>query len=104
MLWRFSWAAAIFSILPAFAATKTGIIQVTGVRSWSHRDSTRVVIETTGPFEYKADGAHDPERLFLDISNARPWIQQRRLATKEVGDNLVRRVRIAESAPNVTRI
>ncbi|MGA2712815.1 MAG: N-acetylmuramoyl-L-alanine amidase [Bryobacteraceae bacterium] len=104
MLWRFSWAAAFFSILPALAATKTGIIQVTGVRSWSHRDSTRVIVETTGPFEYKADRAHDPERLFLDISNARPWILHRRLATTEVGDNLVRRVRIAESAPNVTRI
>jgi N-acetylmuramoyl-L-alanine amidase len=104
MLWRFSWAAAIFSILPALAATKSGIIQVTGVRSWSHPDSTRVIIETTGPFEYKADRAHDPERLFLDIPNARPWILRRRLATREVGDKLVRRVRVAESAPNVTRI
>ena len=104
MLWRFSWTAAIFSILPALAATKSGIIQVTGVRSWSHPDSTRVIIETTGPFEYKADRAHDPERLFLDIPNARPWILQRRLVTREVGDKLVRRVRVAESAPNVTRI
>lgn len=104
MLWRFSWAAVIFSILPALAATKSGIIQVTGVRSWSHPDSTRVIIETTGPFEYKADRAHDPERLFLDIPNARPWILRRRLATREVGDKLVRRVRVAESAPNVTRI
>lgn len=104
MLWRFSWAAAIFSILPALAATKSGIIQVTGVRSWSHRDSTRVIIDTSGPFEYKADRAHNPERLFLDIPNARPWILRRRLATREVGDNLVRRVRVAESAPNVTRI
>ncbi len=104
MLWRSSWAAAIFSILPALAATKSGIIQVTGVRSWSHSDSTRVIIEATGPFEYRADRAHDPERLFLDIPNARPWILRRRLATREVGDKLVRRVRVAESAPNVTRI
>jgi N-acetylmuramoyl-L-alanine amidase len=104
MLWRFSRAAAIFSILPALAATKSGIIQVTGLRSWSHPDSTRVIIETTGPFVYKVDRAHDPERLFLDIPNARPWILHRRLATREVGDKLVRRVRVAESAPGVTRI
>lgn len=104
MLWRFSRAAVIFGLLPALAATKSGIIQVTGVRAWSHADSTRVVIETSGPFEYKADRAYNPERLFLDISHARPWIAQRRFATREVDDKLVRRVRIAESAPNVTRI
>ncbi len=75
MLWRLSWAVALFGILPALAASKPGIIQVTGVRSWSHADSTRVIIETSGPFEYRADRAHDPERLFLDIPHARPWIR-----------------------------
>lgn len=104
MLWRFSRAAAIIGLLPAFAATKSGIIQVTDLRSWSHADSTRVIIQTTGPFEYKADRAHNPERLFLDIPNSRPWIARRRFATHEVGDKLVRRVRIAESAPGVTRV
>ncbi len=104
MVRRFTWAAAIFGLLPALAATKTGIIQVTGVRSWSHAESTRVIIQTTGPFEFRADRAHDPERLFLDIPHARPWIGQHRFATREVEDNLVRRIRVAESAPGVTRI
>ncbi len=104
MLWRFSRAAVIFGLLPALAATKSDIIQVTGVRSWSHADFTRIIIETTGPFEYKADRAHDPERLFLDIPHARPWIARHRFATREVGDKLVRRVRIAESAPGTTRV
>jgi N-acetylmuramoyl-L-alanine amidase len=104
MLWRFSWAAAVFGLLPAIAAPKSGIIQVTGVRSWSHPESTRVVVETTGPFEYRADRAHDPDRLFLDIPHSRPWILHRRIATREIQDNLVRRVRVAESAPGTTRI
>lgn len=91
-------------MLPALAATRSGLIQVTGVRSWSHADSTRIVIETTGPFEYKADRAKDPERLFLDIPNAEPWIARRRYLTHEVGDKLVWRVRVAESSPGVTRI
>src|ERR1700730_6324021 len=104
MAWRYSWAAALFGILPAIAAPNSGIIQVIGVRFWSHPASTRVIIETTGPFLYKVDRAHDPERLFLDIPNARPWILHRRLATREVGDKLLSRVRVAESAPGVTRI
>lgn len=104
MLWRYTRVAAILTILPAFAATKTGIIQVTGLRSWSHADETRVIIETSGPFEYKADRAYNPERLFLDIPHSRPWIDRRRYATRIVGDKLVRRVRVAESAPGVTRV
>jgi N-acetylmuramoyl-L-alanine amidase len=104
MLWRSSWVVVFFGLLPALAAEKPGIIQVTGVRSWSHSDSTRVIIETTGPFEYKADRAHDPERLFLDIPHSRPWIGKRRFATHQVADTLVNRVRVAEQAPGVTRI
>ncbi len=104
MLWRLSWAVAVFGFLPALAAEKPGIIQVTGVRSWSHSDSTRVIIETTGPFEYKADRAHDPERLFLDIPHSRPWIAKHRFATRQVSDALVNRVRVAEQSPGTTRI
>jgi N-acetylmuramoyl-L-alanine amidase len=104
MLWRLSAVVAVFSILPALAAEKPGIIQVTGVRSWSHSDSTRVIIEATGPFEYKADRAHDPERLFLDIAHSRPWISNRRYATRQIADTLVNRVRIAEQTPGTTRI
>ena len=104
MLRRFSWVAVAFGILPALAATKSGIIQVTGLRSWSHPEYTRIIIQTTGPFEYKADRAYDPERLFLDIPHSRPWIASRRFATREVEDALVRRVRVAESAPGVTRV
>jgi N-acetylmuramoyl-L-alanine amidase len=104
MLWRLSCAVVAVLLLPAFAAEKTGIIQVTGVRAWSHADSTRIIIETSGPFDYKADRAHDPERLFLDIPHSRPWISSHRVANRVVGDALLNRVRVAESSPGVTRI
>jgi N-acetylmuramoyl-L-alanine amidase len=103
-LWRILWTAAIFAIPPALAAPNSGLIQVTSVRAWSHSDSTRVIIETTGPFEYRFDRAHNPDRLYVDILNARPWIAQRRIAAREIGDKLVRRVRIAETSPGITRI
>ena len=99
--WR---TAAILSLLPAIAAANTGLIQVTGIRSWSHSDSTRVIVQATGPIEFKSDRATGPDRLFFDIQNARPWIERRRLAIHQVNDKLVRRVRIAETAPGTTRI
>jgi len=97
------WTAAIFTIPPTLAAPNPGLIQVTNVRSWSHSDSTRVIIQTTGPFEFRSDRA-DPNRLFVDILHARPWIAKRRFATVPIGDKLVHRVRIAEAAPGTTRI
>ena len=97
-------AIGVFFLLPAFAASNSGLIQVTGVRSWSHPDSTRVIIQTTGPFEFRADHAVNPERLFFDVLHARPWIDNHRFASREIGGSLVRRVRVAETAPGTTRI
>jgi N-acetylmuramoyl-L-alanine amidase len=103
MNWRCQLAAAIL-ILPAVAAPKSGIIQVTSVRSWSHTDSTRVIIETTGPVEYLADRAFNPDRLFFDVLHASPLIDGKRHAARQIDDAFVQRVRIAETMPGTTRI
>jgi N-acetylmuramoyl-L-alanine amidase len=104
MMQRFHWAAAVSLLLPVIAAPNSGIIQVTDLRAFSHPGSTRVVIETSGPAEFHADRAHDPDRLYFDILRARPWIGHRRVATREIGDTLVKRVRVAETTPGTTRI
>jgi N-acetylmuramoyl-L-alanine amidase len=104
MIRRTHWAAAVFLIVPVCAAPNSGIIQVTGLRSWSHPGSTRVIVETSGPAEYRTDRAQSPDRLFIDILHSRPWIDHRRVATRQIDDHLVKRVRIAETAPEVTRI
>jgi len=102
---RLTWQlAAILYLLPAAAAANSGIIQVTALRAWSFPEVTRIILETSGPFEYKADRATNPDRLFFDILNARPWIDQKRFVTREVGSNLVHRIRIAETAPGTTRV
>jgi N-acetylmuramoyl-L-alanine amidase len=101
---RFHWTAAVVFLLPLVAAPKSGIIQVTGLRSWSHPGSTRVILETSGPAEYHADRAVGPDRLFLDIPHARPWLEGRRVALRQINDQLVKRVRIAETSPGTTRI
>ncbi|HVW10089.1 MAG TPA: N-acetylmuramoyl-L-alanine amidase [Bryobacteraceae bacterium] len=104
MIRRIHWAAAMFSILPVSAATNSGIIQVTGLRFWSHPGSTRIIIDVSGTAEYHSDRAHNPERIFFDISRARPWINHKRIASREINDTLVTRVRVAETAPGTTRV
>ena len=101
---RWQRAAVVLGMLPCIAAAKTGISTVTGIRSWSHADSTRVIIQTTGPVEYKVDRAVNPDRLFFDLLHARPLIDHKRFASRLINDRFVRRVRIAETAPGVTRI
>jgi N-acetylmuramoyl-L-alanine amidase len=100
---RLQLAAAIL-ILPSVAAPKSGIIQVTGIRSWSHADSTRVIVETTGPAEFRADRAYNPDRLFFDVLHSSPLLEGKRHAAKQINDALVQRVRIAETVPGTTRI
>ena len=104
MIRRIHLAAAVFSLLPVSAATNSGIIQVTGLRSWSHPGSTRVVLETSGLADYHADRALNPDRLFFDIVHARPWIEHKRVALHQINDALVKRVRIAETSPGTTRV
>jgi N-acetylmuramoyl-L-alanine amidase len=95
---------APFVLLPAIAGANSGIIRVTSIRSWSHPGETRVIVQTTGPFEYRSSRAANPDRLFFDILGSRPWIANRRYATRLVNDTLVKRVRIAETVPGRTRI
>lgn len=97
-------ALALFGMLPAFGLPAPGLIQVTGARAWSNPGVTRVVIELTGPFEFRADRATNPDRLFFDIAGAVPSFDGKRLAVRNIGDALVERLRIAETAPGTTRI
>jgi N-acetylmuramoyl-L-alanine amidase len=77
---------------------------VTAVRFWSFADTTRVVIETTGEFEFRSDRAPNPDRLFFDILGARTRLAKRGQNTFPVGDKLVKQIRVAETLPGVTRI
>ena len=96
-------ALAIFTLLPGFAAAKSGLIQVTDLRTWSHADSTRVVLQLTGPFEYRTDSTN-PLLVYFDIPDARAAIGPNRFTTRALNDALVKRIRVAEPVANRTRI
>jgi len=103
----------IRKVIPLLALLATGqpgqirgedLRQVTAVRSWSLSEATRVVIEVDGEFEFRAERAHDPERIFFDVKKSRPHINGRRFYSAIVDDRLVKKVRLAETQTGVTRI
>jgi hypothetical protein len=77
---------------------------VTAVRCVSLPNSTQIAIEITGDTRYGSGRAENPYRIFFDLIGARPYISGRRLYSAEVDDKLVKRIRVAEIAPEVTRV
>jgi N-acetylmuramoyl-L-alanine amidase len=77
---------------------------VSAVRHWSSAGITRIAIEVSGEFEYRSDRLHNPERVYYDILDARPRFDGKRLYTEDLDDPFVKRIRVAETTPDVTRI
>ncbi len=99
-----NWRLTIPALVLSSVALQAGSLQVTAVRAWSFPDLTRVAVEVNGEFTYRYDRAHNPERIFFDLNGAVPHVAGHRLLKKEVGDKLLKRVRVAETQPGVTRI
>ena len=74
------------------------------MRYWSFSGATRVVIEVNGEFEFRAERAHNPERIFFDVKGSRPRIKGHRFYSENVDDKLVKKVRVAETQIGVTRV
>jgi N-acetylmuramoyl-L-alanine amidase len=83
---------------------RTALHSVIAVRHWSVNDATRVAIEVTGDFKIRSDRLHNPERIYFDILDARPRIAGKRAYTEQVPDKLLKRLRVAETAPGITRV
>ena len=85
-------------------ASRAADFEVTAVRHWSLANTTRIAIEVTGEARYRSDRVENPDRIFFDIAGARPRIEGKRLYADEVGDKLLKRIRVAETSPGVTRV
>jgi N-acetylmuramoyl-L-alanine amidase len=86
------------------AARRTTGLEVTAVRFWSLDGATRIAIEVSGECRYRSERIQDPDRIFFDLIGARPLINGKRLHSAEIGDKLVKRIRVAETQPDVTRV
>jgi N-acetylmuramoyl-L-alanine amidase len=87
---------------------RTGERIVTAVRHWAQGDATRVAIEISSDFKFRSDQLHDPERVYFDILDAKPRIGKptfyRTFYSESLDDNRVKRLRVAETAPGITRV
>ncbi len=98
-------SGVLAALLPAVgSAEPRDTLEVTAVRFWSLADSTRIAVEIDGEFRYRADRLSDPDRIFFDLKGARPNLEGKRFNAIQVGDRLVKRVRVAEPQRGVTRI
>src|SRR5260370_319295 len=79
-------------------------LEVTDVRFWTLSDVTRIAIETNGEFRFRSDRLNSPERLFFDLLGTKPRMGVKGVLTKPVGDKLLKRIRIAETQPGMTRV
>ena len=79
-------------------------LEVTAVRFWTLPEATRVAIETNGEFRFRSDKLENPDRIFFDLLGAKPRMGVRGIHTTTVGDKLLKRIRVAETQPGMTRI
>lgn len=100
------WIAALAVFVPVLGAQTGGgpLSSVTAVRHWSQTDVTRVAVEVTGDLLFRTDHLHNPERVYFDILNSRPRIGSKRFYSEELNDRRLKRIRVAETNPGVTRV
>jgi N-acetylmuramoyl-L-alanine amidase len=79
---------------------------VTAVRFWSLSGVTRIAVESTGEFHFRADRLRNPERIFFDLVGTRPdaAVSGRGRSVIAVGDRYIKQIRVAETQHGVTRI
>jgi N-acetylmuramoyl-L-alanine amidase len=97
-------ALAIGVTVLAAQTGKPVLHSVTAVRHWSLGGVTRIAVEVSGEFQYRSDRLQNPDRIYYDILNARPSFDNKRLYTEDLGDAFVKRIRVAETVPGVTRV
>ena len=101
-------AIAVLGLAGLVIASSRGLraetLRVKAVRHWTFDETTRIAVEISGEFEYHVERLHNPERIFFDIRNSRPSTGGKGVGVTNVDDKLLKRIRIAETQPGVTRV
>jgi len=99
---RFAVLSVVYWTLWANAGSPPTAL-VTAVRHWSQSDGVRIAVEVKGDFHVRFDRLHNPERIYFDIVNAGNGLGAR-YYSEDVSDPLVKRIRVAEASPGITRV
>src|SRR5436305_8821471 len=86
------------------AQHSTPQLEVTAVRFWTFAEVTRIAVETNGEFRFRSDKLYNPDRLFFDLLGAKPRMGVKGVQTTVVSDKLLKRIRVAETQPGMTRV
>jgi N-acetylmuramoyl-L-alanine amidase len=90
---------------PAPSRPKTGeSLLVREIRFWSDPQYTRIVIELDGVVDFRHDTVPNPQRLYIDLMGARLDRELLKAPPIEVGDTLLRRVRVGQNQANTARV
>jgi N-acetylmuramoyl-L-alanine amidase len=78
-------------------------VRVKAVQPWSTPDYTRITVDLEQDVEFQSQRLSDPDRVFFDLKNAR-LPSDLRGKTLDVGDGLVKKIRMAQYKPGQARI
>ena len=90
---------SVFLLVPLLCAAAP--VSVHNLRLWQAPDNTRLVFDLSGPLEHRLSTLNDPERIVIEMSNAR---LQDGLASLDVSHSYIAAVRAAELADGKLRI
>ena len=76
---------------------------VTGIRSWSTPDYTRIAIDVGDEIKYEAGRVPSPDRIYFDLYGSR-LASELMGKSYDVHDGLLKKVRVAQYKPNMTRV
>ena len=96
--------ASVCLLTSAATPIPAASLSVTAVRFWSLNDVTRVAIEVSGEFHYSSDRIPNPDRMFFDIRQSRSKLRDRGEHVIPVGDPFLKKVRVAQTQQDVTRV
>lgn len=98
-------AAASFFPFGLPAAESFTAPRVQAIRFWSFGNVTRIAIQTDGGYRLKSDRIESPPRLYFDLDGLRPPSAARHgIETIQVGDQLVKQIRVAQIGIVTTRV
>jgi len=90
---------SFFLLIPVLCAAAP--VSVHNLRLWQAPDSTRLVFDLSGPLEHHLSRLNDPERVVIEMDNAR---LQDGLAPLDVSHSYIAAVRAVESTNGKLRI
>ncbi|MGB9073541.1 MAG: N-acetylmuramoyl-L-alanine amidase [Terriglobales bacterium] len=88
---------------PATESKLAVLPKITSIRHWASSVGSTVVIDMEDPVPYEVHRLSSPERIYFDLhdTSLTPDLEGK---TFEIGDASLRRVRVAQPLPGVTRI